>query len=1307
MGCNNSKPVHFDGTPDEEVQHHAKSIKLAAQSGEAGKGPENRIISALRGVLKATEPSDSIIYPSSADKLAAAIESLRTEVPNIYNKYINEVNVARIATCNRIVYTDLSDAELALHEAKKDFSRIKWIPKVVNVSANSKNILGSSVEFGLSGPGAASVGFCVEAWVLVDQPHKKGEGLAVSLVDVLSTSGRNPGMCPTFGIDQEGKCVMDFHKRACLPMKNKLVEVGVWTHVAFVFGRDIMTMYLNGAYIGSKDSPPPSGEVALSVCSGLFGFVTELRVWNCERSDEEIVETMNKSIPPSSAKNYPGLRLCWMPLAKGSTAYTPGAFLYDAWRKRPVGMREGMGSVPDTRWPCALPSALIPDTAFLYCTDHLEEAAESWEHFAMESVAAQEPSKKYVPSSSVVENRALQIVSVLMRSGGPWIPRVVSLPPGTSACVGLTDQLDLVSEKGFTVECWVRIRGLGSGDDNTIIGVGRGDPCGESNGMRLVLRHGRPCFVLMGVTVETELGVPKRQWTHIAFVHTGQSQQVFVNGTLMAKAASPSLSGSCTLNIGSDRGEHSLNGDLCELRVWNRPMDSPEIIEYMKIAIPPLGGKGHKDLRLTWLPLRNGGPFSQEVWCRRKLMSNKMKKPPTPAGLKQISSPTPSLLWDVWNMRDVGFLLNPPVDLLASRTRNLHLSHLIPPVEELPRMWSKSAVAVIDEWTDSFDRAFVPKWYEAPQVDESDHEAFSQFPTNAAEAVAKGTPWIARVMRTRSGCDYSLLVGATAEIGLLGVGTGGREFTLELWIRPRSTEYDKKGIVFEDILGHEDKESNKATGMFGIGQPNALRIGLANGQPFMNFQGQIKSLRNSDLKEGVITSASLPPNVWSHVAFVAVGDGKLLIYVNAKEVARKDRISPLQAKADAPLYAFGYEDRLLRSDICELRLWTTSRAQSDIEDYMNKSIAPMPTGLARVPDLRLAWFPTNSMRSVFWDHKFVSHRGVYPTGNNDKLPKYTRRPHFLPPRLRATTTTLPCAAVLDDKGDAFERHLSHAMLPPVVRFPDGTVDYAAYDPDFEPLKKKADEHFMSVSTQREEIDIGWDDSCDGAIVAGENSRIDDGGWMEEWEKGDMESICEEVVDASLFIPPVDVATLPSSRPITPASALTDPNVPTPVQALTTDESGKLDCENTQSSEANPVPGQTPTGEVPVEEVPNTDLRADDLPGEEVPIDEIPAAGVPGNEAPAADVPGNEAPTADVPGDEVLCKEAEVENLTPTTAPTCGDAQNASGDYDTDQKDNDTPLEVQSPDKMEHNNPTSVDSANESEKKQEELTPEKE
>jgi hypothetical protein len=1135
MGCGATKLENFEGPPDEEILFHAKSILLASQSGEKGSGPETRVLHALNGCLKAVEVETAQIYPHSLHKLAAAIESLRLEAPHIFMKVKDEIIETRVAIYRRVV---MNPEESDGGREEKKWASLPWIPRVVSLEPTSINYLGTSSEYGLTGSGAASLGFCVEAWVWNNKLKKQLDGNLFTLISdsaPLGTTatgalGREMGMSPSMYADDDGRLVMDFFKKQCISTKSDLFSPNEWVHVAFVYGSDQMKVYVNGTKVGSKESSPPMGQVSLSLCSGLSGHVCEMRIWMCERTDDEIKETMNKSITPFQSKLYPGLRLCWMPVATGSPLYPPGALLYDCWRQQFVGCRKISSQIVDNRWPSVIPPQLIPDQNYLYASHYCDEIADLWEKFHVDLFVSQPIPSKFKPDLSILEVKALQIMNILLGYGGPWIPRVVCLAPNSSVCLGTTDELGLSitpttnnsssprDGPAFTLECWVRLRILNP-HGNNLLDIGRGDAITESQIIQILLKNGCPSFTMSGKTIESDVGLPMMKWTHLAFVFDSRHQQIYANGTLIASSTTAPLTGSNTIIFGSADPKRSFSSDLCELRVWNRALTGTEINDYMQLSIPPLGGKGHRNLRLTWLPLRTGGPFAQETWCRRKLMLNKMK-PLTQSALKYLNRPSPTLMWDVSLMRDVGTFVRASDPLLTSRTRFIHIPHLVPSLDDLPQYWSKAAVAVIDEWTDVFDRSFVPKWYEVPQINEADHEAFAQIPINASEAVMRSTTWIGRVMKTHASCNYSVPIGLTAELGLCGVATGGREFTLELWIKTKGCDEEEiknKKIVFEDILGHEDKESNESTGFLGMGSPFALRIGLANGLPFMNFLGQIKSLKASDLKEGVIASTPLVPGKWTHLAFVAIGDGKIVLYVNGEEVCRRERMNPLQAKGDTMIQAFGYEDRLLQSDLCEMRLWSTARTPQDLRDNMMKCISPLPTGLARVPDLRLAWFPTNSMRSVFWDHKYMMTRGVYP--DLPSVPKYSRRPLSLPPAISSSLISLPPCYILDDRGDSYERHLSSHMLPPVVRLEDGTVDYTHYDASFEPMAKKVTSSAFASTGAREEIDLGWGDTDDGLLLP-HMIHLDDGGWMESWDKQLLAKFQEEeAVDVMRFVPP--------------------------------------------------------------------------------------------------------------------------------------------------------------------------------------------
>lgn len=1013
----------------------------------------------------------------------------------------------------------VSADELPEEKIVNDYSKLTWIPRVVSVEELDVNTLGSTFEFGLCGASAQALGFCVEAWVLDSTPQKKGDyGTSIKLLDCPSGDGRVSGATPKCFIDKTGRLVLDCYKTSFNSGKVTATD-GQWNHVAVVYGRGQVKLYVNARLTSLKNSNLefPQGRAALTLCTGGTGFVTELRVWNSERTDEQITSNMGKSISPTQAKEYPSLRLSWLPLAKDGFNYPAGSLLFDTWTRKPVGSRGGYPVISDSRWACGLPSRLMP-VDNVYQLSHMDESQEAWEHQQLQAVASQSVAK-YQPAPSVVEERGLQVVNLLMQKGGPWVPRVVSLPPGVTADIGTTLGLGLTGANGFTVECWVRLRGaIDPSVENTILGMGYGEVAGESEGFTMSLRGGLPRVGFTGHEIEAEAGIAGLRWTHLACVYDGSTMmKVYANGNLIAHGDCKPLQGDCCLTIGSNRKKNPLLGDLCEFRIWNRALPSEELLQMKNIAVPPLGGKAFSGLRLVWLPLRSGGPVGREQWCRRQTVLRGLVKGSSAADSEAIAKPFPSLLWDVVNGRDIG-ALSDQSGLLTSRSRNMQIPVFIPPVNELPPAWSRSAAAIIDEWTDCLDRAFVPKWYVPPLLD-SEHvgDSLSSFPTSAAEAAVKGGAWVSRVMRPVAGASYSTLFCKTQEAGLLGVGTGGRTFTLEVWMRPRPLMMDnrtskkkKENIVYEDLLGHEDAKSNESTGFFGTGRPFALRLGLADGHPFISLEGPLKSLRQKDNKECVISPTKLEYDKWVHVAYVIQGDGKMNICVDGVEVSKAERIGPLQAKGDTNVHLFGYENRLWKTEICELRIWGVARKRKEVEETMLKSFAPQPTGHPQVKGLRFSWFPCTSARSILWDHKYIIFRGVYPDTEEIPFPHWTRRPEHLPPLLKSQVKSIPCCYLLDDRGDSYERNHAPGIVPPVIRDEWGLVAYDQFDTVFVPLKKVENGAGFSgimLSDEREVIDVGWADEDDGTFTQKNAFFLDDGGYS-GW--GTKEEVVEEV-----------------------------------------------------------------------------------------------------------------------------------------------------------------------------------------------------
>jgi hypothetical protein len=865
---------------------------------------------------------------------------------------------------------------------------------------------------------------------------------------------------------------------------------------------------------------------------------------------------------------------------QGFENYPPGALVLDCWRKLFVGCRIYPSKVVDSRWPCALPPLIVSNavgSSDKFVCRFEEEFIYFRETRQVSLIVAR--SLNPVIKRSALQTRADTIALSLMLDGGPWIPRVVTLPPGyygvlgTSAEFGLSlfpgareaSEQNLASHhkgdtksyfgsavSGFTIEMWFRTRAVIEGQDNCILGYGVGAPHTVGESLHLVIRDGRPLMGFMGNAFEVEANViiPTMQWTHLAFTcDISGHQRIYANGLELASHACPSaLFGNCVLTIGACGDGNGISGDICELRIWNRVLSSDEVNNYMNLSIPPLAGNSHKGLRACWLPLRNGGPYSQEVYLTHKRLYDIQKEMRSDGGLTgaavaqsliasaeadvvasaELAVPCPTLLWDLERKIDCGSLNTASV-MLTTRTRVPPVPSLIPAKECLPPHWSKSALALLDDWSDSYDRLFLPSWPIPPLVDNVG--ASVDIPLHAGSAIARSGPWIPRVLRYRLERPLSCRVGTTAELGIGSIGAMGRQFTLELWIRSRFLHINPKKILCQDIFGHEDELSNRGTLLFGLGRPEALRIGLANGYPFMSFGGALRSLKPNDYKDfAVVAPQPIQAEKWTHLSFASDGAGLMRITVDGVNAVDKNRMPPLKAKGDHLVYAFGYPGREVLSDICEMRMWTIYRTEAEVRSFMHLGLTPLDTGGPRIPGLRLCWFPLRSMRSMLWDTKTLRHRAKYHDLSQPVGPCLTRRPHFIPPHILNSITNLPCAPVLDDRGDAFERVYLPDLIPPVVRHAPTSdeevtgVDYTALDWSFVPFEsadpggislalgvplKKKDKSSsgggmglgLAVTKTRKEketIDIGWRDDDDGTWLPNDGFDQDDGGYIFGW-----------------------------------------------------------------------------------------------------------------------------------------------------------------------------------------------------------------
>eukprot|EP01042_Synura_sphagnicola_P000275 gene275-286_t len=406
-------------------------------------------------------------------------------------------------------------------------------------------------------------------------------------------------------------------------------------------------------------------------------------------------------------------------------------------------------------------------------------------------------------------------------------------------------------------------------------------------------------------------------WFHVAIVVTATDThntadgpvhefRLYKDGRLLEQGVNTELSsGAFNVTVGGMAHGNPLCGSLAELRVWKEPLSEGDINSRRGVSIPVIDAS-YPTLRLSWLPLRHGGPKSYATWWRtinQRFPGLTPGKVPLDAdGVPlytvpvHLLSPKPTLLWDLQRGCDTGVFMGGTV-LSASRFRGVNGIFSLPLT--LPPTWSPYLLFVIDEWTDEYDKAFVPEtlW------------PVTNRPTpGVPSSTGPGELWIPRVMKFPYPEYSSTLLGSTSSLGLENAGGGAVGFTLELWIR-----YVKKAapvgwtitspMALQNILGNEDADSNVRSGFLGTGKAYALRIGLVNGRPYVSVTGDINGLSSAV----AVAPLSLLPLRWAHIAVriisstrVWMGSGDAFECCYAWDLIKDARLSLSQRVVEPP-----------------------------------------------------------------------------------------------------------------------------------------------------------------------------------------------------------------------------------------------------------------------------------------------------------------------------------------------------------------------------------------------------------------------
>eukprot|EP01041_Mallomonas_annulata_P009952 gene9952-20689_t len=694
-----------------------------------------------------------------------------------------------------------------------------WTPRVVRAHSRMQCDLGiSTFILGISAAGSQSLGFCFESWVRFEccRKNKYDSRFKIQLSSgiIMSSNGPTHKHSPRFYINQ-GSLIFGIDGPNSRLIASPPMDFSSWTHVAVVMGSGTIRLLMNGNTITTapfKDriqgQASMKGLVEERMDHNLLTYmdICELRMWSVERSDEAIRSTMNIAIAPSIVDQYPGLHLSWLPLRPGSAVYAPGSLLLDVWRRRPVGSRvivapppadargprsggghthsQSMPVTPDSRWLTALPPPFRPSSESydtMCMLNFSYDLSEGRELAELNMLLACPPPLTSVSSTlrlspfamSPLECHAQAIAKAMMTKteAKVWIPRSVRIPPGTVAMLGSSQELGLTYSlgQGFTVETWVRLRT--SMDplidtrkifDNTIIG---GDT------FVFGIRNLEPFFMSKSINLWSDLlnshrKVNLNEWFHFAVTHQDGMLTLFLNGEAVASKTAQPIPGACNLYLGGLQDPcKQLLGDLCELRIWSRALTVEEIKNKMYVAIAPVDAPSHPGLRLSWLPLRKGGPYSHGNWrqalrcLQTKGNAVAMMTPP------DLISPCPTLLWDVLHGRDLGVVYGRSV-LMTSRCRFPAVPYMCDDealqtqiqIQSLTSSSSSSSppsfswfwkeLARLDEWSDAYDHKFMPSTCGS----ESDKISTPPLSSQVVTTTHTGDYWIPRVAMAVSMC---------------------------------------------------------------------------------------------------------------------------------------------------------------------------------------------------------------------------------------------------------------------------------------------------------------------------------------------------------------------------------------------------------------------------------------------------------------------------------------------------------------------------------------------------------------------------